>query len=222
MKKLTFFLTSVLFTQTAFTQVAFSVATDVSLLRNFSPQQKFWSFGQGVEGNFHFSKKNTAYAWVNYHTKGSFQNNFIAIAKSPSTSPAQTPYTVKGKWQFRQVSLGWKHYFRGAFDAEEGFNLYGTAGFGLLFSKIENSIISLPDTSLYNLSPTPVTGSDEFKRLTLDLAAGVELPLGPGIFLYTDIRTSVPTSDYPSPLFHNQKHIPLPVMLNAGMRILFD
>ncbi len=222
MKKLTFFFTGFLFASTAFTQVAFSVATDASLLRNFSPQQKFWSFGQGVEGDFHFSKKNTAYAWINYHTKGSFHNNFMATAKSPSTSPTQTSYTMTGKWQFRQVSLGWKRYFRGAFDAEEGFNLYGAAGFGLLFSKIQNAIVSLPDTSLYELPPTPVTGSGEFKRLTLDLAAGVEFPVGPGIFLYSDIRTSVPTSDYPSPLFHNNEHIPLPVMLNLGMRILFD
>jgi len=221
LKKLIFYFTSLLFFNTAFTQARFSIATDASLLRNFSPQQKFWSFGQGVEGDFHFSKKNTAYAWINYHTQGNFTNMFIAVAKTPATTPAQVSYNVTGKWQFRQVSLGWKHYFKGSFDAEQDFNLYGAAGFGLLFSKVSNIINSMPDTSVYQLAPTPVAGNDEFKRLTLDLAAGAEFPVAPGIFLYSDIRTSLPSSNYPSPFFHNQSRVPFPVMLNAGIRILF-
>lgn len=221
MKKLFFIFVGILFTSTTYAQVRFSIATDISLLRNFSPHQKFWGFGQGVEGDFHFSKKNTAYAWLNYHTQGSFTNNFMATAKSASTAPQQTPYAVKGKWRFRQVSVGWKHYFKGAFNAEQDLNLYGAAGFGLLFSKVENTIVALPDTGLYQLAPTPVAGSDEFKRLTLDLAAGMEYPLASGIFLFADVRTSLPTSGYPSPYLHYHEKVPLPVMLNAGIRILF-
>jgi hypothetical protein len=210
-----------MFFNAAFTQVRFSIATDVSLLRNFSPQQKFWSFGQGVEGDFHFSKKNTAYAWINYHTQGSFTNSFIATAKSPGTTPQEVSYNITGKWRFRQVSLGWKHYFKGAFNAEQNFNLYGAAGFGLLFSKVTNIFSFQPDTSVYQLPPAPIVGSDEFKRLTFDLAAGAEYPVASGIFLYSDVRVSLPASSYPSPFFHNEKRVPLPVMLNAGIRILF-
>ena len=79
----------------------------------------------------------------------------------------------------------------------------------------------MPDTSLYQLAPTPVAGSDEFKRLTVDLAAGAEYPLASGIFLYGDVRTSLPASGYPSPFFHNPNQVPFPVMLNLGIRILF-
>ena len=79
----------------------------------------------------------------------------------------------------------------------------------------------MPDTSVYQLTPTPVAGNDEFKRLTLDLAAGIEYPFAYGFFLYGDIRTSLPASSYPSPYFHDRKQVPLPVTLNAGIRILF-
>ena len=221
MKKVFFFFLGSVFFNAAFTQVRFSIVTGVSLLRNFSPQQQFWSFGQDVEGDFHFSKTNSAYAWINYHTQGRFSNTFTAVAKSPATTPSAVPYTVRGKWRFREVSLGWKHYFKGSFKEEQNLNVYGTAGFGLLFSKVTNEIAVMPDTSFYQLAPVPAAGSDEFKRLTIDLAAGAEYPVASGIFLYGDIRTSLPASSYPSPFFHNDKRVPLPVMLNAGIRILF-
>jgi hypothetical protein len=99
--------------------------------------------------------------------------------------------------------------------------MYGAAGFGLLFSKAENNLASPLNTALYTAAPEPVLGSGEFKRLTADFSLGLEYPLAPGIFLYSDLRTSIPTSDYPSPFFHNQKNVPLPLSLNAGIRILF-
>ena len=202
-------------------QTRFSIATDVSLLRNFSPQQKFWAFGQTVTAEFHFSPVNTFYAWMNYHTKGSFINHFSATAKSPATFPATTGYDMKGRWDFRLVSIGWKHFFRGGFNEASRMNYYGTAGFGLLFSKIENSRLTPVDTALYQLAERPLEGRDEFKRLTLDLSAGAEYPIGPGFFLYGALRTSIPTSDYPSGLLHNLRHVPLPVSFHAGLRILF-
>lgn len=214
-------LTGLLLCAAAMGQVRVSVATGVSVLRNFSPQQKFWSVGQGLEGDFHFSKKNTAYAWINYHTQGRFTNRFTAMAKSPATVPSAVSYDVRGKWRFREVSFGWKHYFKGGFREEQHVNFYGTAGFGLLFSKVTNEIVQLPDTSLYELAATPAAGSDEFKRLTIDLSAGAEYPVAPGIFVYGDVRTFLPASSYPSPFFHNEKRVPLPFMLNAGLRILF-
>jgi len=221
LKKLILLFTSVICIDgIALAQLRFSIATDVSLLRNFSPQQKFWSLGQGVEADLHFSQKNTFYGWFNYHTQGSFNNSFEADVKPPGT-PGQIDYYITGKWAFRQVSIGWKHYIRGSFDKEYDWNLYGAAGFGLLFTRAENILVSSIDTALYALRPTPQLGKDDFKRLTLDLALGTELPLGPNFYVYVDVRTSIPTSDYPSPLLHNKKHVPLPVMLNAGMRILF-
>ena len=66
-------------------KVRFSIATYISLLLNFSQRQKFWAFGQGVEADFHFSKKNSGYAWLNYHTQGAFTNRFTATADSLNT-----------------------------------------------------------------------------------------------------------------------------------------
>lgn len=205
----------------AFTQLPVSIATDVSILHNFSPHQKFWAFGQGVEANFHFSKKNTVYGWLNYHTKGSFTNSFIADAKSSATNPATIGYNVKGKWGMRQVSLGWKHFIKGSYNEENTWNLYAAAGFGLLFSNIQNTLLTVVDTSSYQLKPSPALGSGNFKRLTVDLSLGIEYPLTSGFFLYGDLRTSFPASDYPSPFFHDQQQVPLSLMFNTGIRILF-
>jgi hypothetical protein len=198
-----------------------SFATGVSVLRNFSPEQKFWGFGQSIQSNLHVTKTETAYAWLSYHTAGKFYNSFLASAKSTATSPAQLNYTVQGQWKFRQFSLGWKHYFKGSFDNEDNLSLYGAAGFGLLFAKAQNTLVSPVDTTLYSTGEAPVIGNGAFKRLTLDLAMGAEYPLSGNIFLYGDLRTSLHTSDYPSPLFHYQGNIPLPLVLNAGIRILF-
>jgi opacity protein-like surface antigen len=208
--------------QAAFAQVRFSIATDISLLRNFSPHQKFWAFGQGVESDFHFSKKNSGYAWLNYHTQGAFTNRFTATADSSFTVPQKLSYNLKGKWRFRQVSLGLKHYFKGGFDVENDWNIYGAIGFGLMFTRVENELLTPVDTSLYTLSPAPVIGTDDFKRLTLDLGMGAEYPLAAGIFLYGDVRTTLPASDYPSPLLHDTRRVPLPLSANAGIRILFS
>lgn len=188
-------------------------------MRNFSPKQKFWALGQTVQFNFHFTKRETAYAWLTYYTAGKFKNNFVATAKSGSTNPQTIPFRAAAKWRNNEVSLGWKHYFKGDFDAETGWGFYGTAGFGLMFTKVENVFTPGIDTSLYF---TPLRmGNDEFKRLTIDLGMGVELPLGGDFFLYSDVRTWIPTSNYPSPSLHNNKNVPLPFMIAVGLRVLF-
>ena len=221
LKKLFLFFVGLFLIHASFAQIRFSFSTGASLLRNFSPQQKFWAFGQGVQADFHVSKKETVYALANYHTVGKFTNTFTATAKASSTSPEQIKYAVTGKWKFRQVSLGWKHYLKGFFDEEADWNLYGAAGFGLLFASAENYLATPLDTMLYSPVEAPALGKDGFKRLTLDIAIGMEYPLGPGFFAYGDLSTSLPASDYPSPLFHNQNHVPRPLMLSAGIRILF-
>jgi hypothetical protein len=200
-------------------QTGFSFAADLSLMRNFSPDQNFWCVGQTVQGNFHFNKKQTAYAWLNYYTPGKFKNDFTATAKSSTTSPSAIPFQASAKWKIGQVSLGWKHYFKGGFDEEAGYSIYSIAGFGLMFTKAENVFSPAIDTTLYTTITT--AGNGKFYRLTFDLGAGVEFPIGGSFFLYSDLRTWLPTSDAPSPYLHSNKNVPLPVMINAGMRILF-
>lgn len=204
-------------------QLRYSVATDVSLLRNFSPQQKFFALGQTVQVNFHFTAYESGYVWLDYYTPGKFKNNFTALAKSSSTSPSSINYSVTGRWRYRQFSIGWKHYFKGSFDDDQGWNLYGIAGFGLLFALAENSFSTVIDTSVYNLPSPPVEVNNVyngFKRLTLDLGMGIEFPVGGDLFLYGDVRTWIPTTSFPSPYFHNNKNIPMPVMISGGLRIL--
>ena len=200
-------------------QIRISVAPDLSLMENFSPKQKFWSLGQTVQFNFHFNAKQSAYAWLTYYTQGKFKNNFNAIAKSPATTPSVIPFKASAKWRNNEVSVGWKHYFKGSFEAETSYNIYSIAGFGLMFTKVENAFTPAVDTSLYATSTLP--GNSEFYRLTIDLGAGVEFPIGGNFFLYSDVRTWIPTSDYPSPYLHNNKNVPLPFMISGGMRILF-
>lgn len=223
MKKIIFIFAFIIAVQlNAFPQIRFSVATDISLLRNFSPQQKFWGFGQTVQGNFHFSKKETAYAWITYYSQGKFTNNFKAAERTLGTVPDAMQYSVTGKWRYRQVSLGWKHYFKGSYDEEKTWNIYGIAGFGILFTRAENNLSSTIDTTVYMLKPKPILGTDDFKRLTIDLGIGTEYPVGGNVFLYGDVRTWIPSSFYPSPLFHNKRNVPFPIIINAGIRILFD
>ncbi len=202
-------------------QVRFSFATDVSVVRNFSPHQRFWAIGQTIQGQFHFNERESFYTWLMYYSPGRFSNEFIAEARNAGTTPSKIAYTMKGLWNMKEFSMGIKHYFKGGYNIETGWHLYGQAGFGLMFTGIQNSLRNAVDTSLYQLAEVPREGSDEFKRLTIDLGMGVEVPLGGDFFVYTDARTYIPSSSYPSTYLHNTKNVPLPLMINLGVRILF-
>jgi hypothetical protein len=204
----------------ALAQVQFSIGTDLSVLHNFSPKQQFFAIGQTVQGNLHFNKKQSAYAWISYFSPGKFKNDFSSAAISPVTSPALITYRVTGKFRYREISLGWKHYFKGSFDEEKKWNLYGIAGFGLMFSRVENVFSSPVDTTLYH-AVYPLQGSNSFQRLTIDLGLGAEIPVGGDFYLYGDVRTWVPTTSYPSPYLHKNNNVPLPLVVSAGIRILF-
>lgn len=204
---------------TVHAQMRFSVSPDLSVMRNFSPKQKFFAVGQTIQGNVHFNKKETGYAWLTFFTAGKFKNSFIASAKMPGTSPASIPFKATATWRNNQVSIGWKHYFKGNYDAETDWNFYGTAGFGLMFTKVENVFAPAVDTNLYSVPTLP--GANAFKRLTIDLGLGMEYALGGDFFLYGDARTWIPATRYPSPYLHNNKNVPLPFILAAGLRILF-
>jgi hypothetical protein len=205
---------------TASAQVRVSISTDLTFMRNFSAKQKFLVLGQTLQGNLHFSEKESAYVWIMYFTNAKFKNKFTATAKSSTTIPASYPYTVTGLWKLNQFSLGWKHYFKGGFDTEDFWRLYGLAGFGLAFSDVENTFSTPLDTSLYTTN-APQSGTGHFYRLTVDLGAGIEFPIGGSFSVYGDIRTWIPSSSDPSPYLTENKNVPFVFMMNLGLRILF-
>lgn len=200
--------------------VAFSLSTDASVLRSVSEGQRFWAFGQTVAGSFHFDLRWTGYASVCYYTNGRFKNNFTATAKD-SAQPAQVGYASRSNLRYRQLSLGFKYYLKGSYNNEESWNLYGLGGFGLLFGSVENFFSQAIDTSKYVVPRQSVEGSGDFKRLTFDLGLGAEALLGASVYLYADLRTWVPASDFPSPYLYNN-NTPRNITVNGGIRVLFD
>ncbi|NOT51794.1 MAG: hypothetical protein HOP10_11025 [Chitinophagaceae bacterium] len=202
-----------------YSQTQFSIATDLGLQRSFKKEQQYWAVGHTVQAQFHFTPKDGAYAWISYYSAGKFRNHLTASAKSVSTIPQQINYDNDGEMRFKQLSIGWKKYLKGSCQAEEGWNLYAYAGFGLLLGRISNIHSTVIDTNSYNV-PVRV-GKANFKRLTADLGLGWETPIGADIFLYTEGRVWIPTTDYPSKFIFINDNAPLVAMLNAGIRILF-
>jgi hypothetical protein len=124
--------------------------------------------------------------------------------------------------RYRQISLGLKHYFVGAYNSENIWNVYGYAGFGLLLGKVSNSFDKIIDTAFYTI-PQPAEGSSAFKRLTIDVGLGTEFPLGNTVFVYSEVRTWLPSSHYPSEyLYKDNYHIPSILAINLGLRVLIE
>jgi hypothetical protein len=199
--------------------MGFSIATDFGLQRSFKKEQRFWAVGHTVQAQFHFAPKDAVYLWISYYTEGEFSNQLTANAKSPIVFPQTIAYRNDAAMRFKQFSVGFKKYLKGRFDAENNWNLYVYGGFGLVLGRVINRHNPVLDTADYDL---PVReGKANFKRLTLDLGGGVEYPIGADIFLYTDGRLWVPTTDYPSRHIFVNENAPLAGMLNVGIRILF-
>lgn len=220
-KNLSILFLSSLFSLTLFAQVKqFSVATDLGLIRSFKKEQRFLSFGHTVQAQFHLSDKDAVYVWASYYANGKFKNNVTAIARSGATSPSEINYTNNAEMRLRQFSIGWKKYLKGNYQIEQGYSIYGYAGLGVVFGRMENQHSVAIDTALYDL---PVlSGKRPFKRLTLDLGLGAELPLGNALYLYAEGRTWIPTTDYPSKHLYRNRNAPVTGMINIGMRVLFD
>lgn len=196
-----------------------SAATGISLLRNFSPNQTFNAIGHTVQVFVHFTPTQSAYAWAEYYTEGKFKNNFTATSKLALASPQQIALQATGRLTYRQFSLGWRHYFKGDYANEKGVSIYGLAGFGFLFAKVNNAFSTAIDTTQYNVGTK--SGSGNVHRLTFDLGLGAEKSLGGNMFAFADLRSWLPASSNPSPYLHSQRNVPLPVMLAAGIRVLF-
>jgi hypothetical protein len=199
--------------------IGFSIATDLSLQRSFKEEQRFWAVGQTVQAHFHFAARDGIYLWMSYYTEGEYSNQLTAVAKSPATIPQSASYRNDGAMRFKQFSLGFKKYLKGSFNAEESWNIYAYGGFGLLLGRVVNTHHPAIDSNDYAL---PVReGKANFKRLTLDLGAGVEYPIGADIYLYGEGRAWVPTTDYPSRHIFVNDNAPFAAMANLGLRILF-
>lgn len=219
-KKTVIFISAVVLAANTLAQpVQFSICTDLGFQRSFKKEQRFWAAGHTTQCNFNINRKDVIYFLFGYFTEGKFKNNVTATAKSPLTTPQQIGYTNRATMRFKQFSLGWKKYLKGTFDAEEGWNLYGIAGLGLLFGRVDNNHSATIDTSLYD---TPVySGKAGFKRLTLDVGLGWEVPVGGDFFFYTEGKLWIPTTDYPSKFIFINDDAPLAAVLSAGIRILF-
>jgi hypothetical protein len=201
-------------------KMQFSFSSDASLLRSFKKFQRFWSVGQTVTGHFNFAPRDGFYAWIAYYGNAQFSNYPTAYAKSPVTFPQAIDYMNRVQIRLNHLSLGWKHYFKGAANLEEGWSIYGYGGFGILFGAVTNTHSLAIDTADYIL---PVlAGKDKFTRLTLDLALGYEIPLGGNIFFYAEARTLLPTTDYPTGHLLVNGRVPLTASVNTGLRLLFE
>lgn len=196
-----------------------SVATGISILRNFKKEQRFWAVGHNTDLQFHITNTDVVYVGFIYTSNGKFSNKLQATAKSAITSPQLINYTNSGKMRAKEFSIGWKKFLKGNFNEEKKWNLYGTAGFGLLLGRIINTYSVAIDTTGYNV---PVKdGKANFKRLTFDLGLGAEIPLAADFYFYLETKTWIPTTNYPSNYLFVNKDAPFVGMLSGGIRILF-
>jgi len=203
-------------------QPRFSIATDMAGTVSFKKDQRFLVIGQTLIVHVHFTEKDGLYVWYGYSAPGKFHNDFVAIAKSPSTVPQSMDFKNYSQINFRHLSIGWKHYLIGAYNAETLWNLYFTAGFGLVGGRVTNTYTIPADTVNYIFPSNPVNGKGSFKRLTFDAALGFEIPLGMEIYLYGEARAWIPASDYPSKYLFVNDNAPFIGTGNLGLRILFD
>jgi hypothetical protein len=204
-----------------FSQARFSLATEIALQRSLQKDQQFWAVGQNIIGQWHFSSAETVYALIGYYAPGSFNNALVGSAKSPTTNPQEVGFRNHATIRLKEVSIGWHHYFKGRFDNDDKWNVYGIAGFGLVYGKATNAYAGVPDTSLYNLPAAPVSGTGLFKRLTVDLGLGYEMVVGDEFYLYGEAKTWIPTTQYPSKFLFVNKNAPLVAVVSLGVRILF-
>jgi hypothetical protein len=221
--KTALFLALVLSAPVARSQAArgFSILTDLSLLRSFSKGHSFTTVGQTVGANFHLAPQNGVYAQVSYYVNGKSTNGMVAIEKDTAGGAAQLGYNTTSRLRYTQFSLGWKHYFLHSFDNEQGLNIYGTAGFGLMSARVENTQDRTIDTARYSVPPYSMGGTGRFTRLTFDLSLGAERAVAAGFFWYGEVRTWLQASSHPSPYLYDNG-APRVLLLNTGVRILFD
>lgn len=207
---------------TTYGQFPFSINTDISLLRNFDGEQPITVIGQTVRAEWHIDNKSTIQAWFSYHSNGKYKTTLEAIAKSPTTSPQSFSFQNRSEMRLKQISLGIKRYMKGQYQNADQFSLYVAAGFGLIMGRASNNFSVAVDTSAYIIQKNVISGAGDFKRLSFDLATGIEFPVAYDIFAYTEARIHIPTTSYPNNYLLKNNNAPFLGSLNIGIRILFN
>ena len=192
------------------------------MLHNFDGKQKFTVIGQSVVPQWHFDKKTTVYAWFTYHANGKYKSTLVATAKSAAASPQSFSFTNNSEMRLRQFSLGIKKYFIGSFEKLENFSFYAAVGFGLIIGTASNNFSTFVDTSLYTVQNNVVNGSGDFKRLTFDILTGFDFPVSYEVFIYSEIRMHIPTTNYPNSYLLKNSNAPFLGGINLGIRVLFN
>ncbi len=100
--------------------------------------------------------------------------------------------------------------------------MYVGGGFGLMFGTASNTFSTYIDTALYSINSKVVHGAGDFKRLTFDIAGGFEFPVAYELFVYTEARVYLPTTDYPSSYLVKSTNSPFLASFNLGIRVLFN
>ena len=216
------FILSLVFFNALHAQTKFSLATDLSVLRNFDKQQKFTVTGQTLVVQWHVDEKNSFYTSFDYHSNGKYNSQLIATAKSITTQPQSISFTNHSEMKLRHFSAGLKRYLLGSFKKTDQFNLYGAAGFGLIMGTASNNFSMAVDTFQYTVQNNIISGSGSFKRLSFDITAGWELPVAYEIFVYSEARLHIPTTGYPSNYLLKSTNAPFTGSINFGIRILFN
>ena len=209
----------ILNTTASSSQVPLSFSADLGIQHNFKKQQQYWAVGSHLQLCFHLTPRDGIYGWFGLHTNGKFANRLQATAKSTTTVPQVINYNDTSRMRFQHISIGWKKFIKGLPTNESGWNLYTSAGFGLMLGLVNNYSTARPDSLFYDL---PISGGEgRFKRLTLDLGLGVDFPLAADVYAFGEGRVFIPTTDYPSKYIFINEKAPFIAWIGAGLRILF-
>ena len=91
-----------------------------------------------------------------------------------------------------------------------------------MFGTASNNFSTIIDTSLYTINSKVVHGTGDFKRLTFDITGGVEFPVAYEMFVYSEVRMYIPTTDYPSSYLVKSSNAPFLGSIHLGIRVLFN
>lgn len=198
----------------------FSIATDINVMRQFGKQQSFWSMAQTVQFSYALKNKESIYLSIGNSTPHDIKDNFITKAKSDTIFPKAIGYVATSSWRTRQFTAGWKHYFTGGYNSEDGLSIYGLAGAGIMSVKISTQFSLGVDTTHY-YALTPLAGTQSVNRLSFDVGLGIEKPIMGNFFWYAEAKTWIHKGAFRSPLLARQNEKITPVMIGGGLRILF-
>jgi hypothetical protein len=197
----------------------FSIGSDLSIVRQIGESKSFWGLAQSVQPSYGLTKKFLFYATLGYTSADKTTNRFTTNALADTITPKKINYSANTEWRTRQFATGIKYYFKGSYDNEEGLNVYGMAGIGVMSIKLTTDYTAGIDTSNYQSFP-PYPGEGTVNKLSFDSGLGIEGPLGGNFFWYTEAKAWIPTDKVTSPYLLGSNKV-MPIMVGAGLRVLF-